>query len=166
MRLLNRPILNGEVCSAEEYTGELAGGFVAMYRLLMTKREQLLSGESGPLQSFRGLKAAMRAVPLGRRITQLSPIALVHPDFLRDGSRTVASSSNGWIRLQSLKRMPIIRRHGVSTRRVKLLKRLDVRYFNFVSDSDARRCGRVHGGSWFLLRTELELCDYSSAEYG
>ncbi len=131
----NRPELNGQVVSAEDYVAEIVEGFTAMYRFLLDRRDVLLQ-EGGPLSLFHGLKlrCLLRMTKVYGQISERR----MHPEFLRDG----ADSS---IELERLARDFLAidpdpnypPPWGVYRAELLSLERLDIPYFSFLSNSDA-----------------------------
>jgi len=76
----NRPGLDGVEVSALDYVEEVVSGFVAMYRLLMAHRAELLAGD-GPLARFAGDETRVLLRPT-RTYDQLL-FESFHPDMLR-----------------------------------------------------------------------------------
>jgi len=77
----NRPVLEGHDLQVSEYAGEVAPGFVEVYQLFCSLREELL-GESGPLASFKQdeIRVILRAT---RKYAELLNVSR-HPDVQRD----------------------------------------------------------------------------------
>jgi type 2 lantibiotic biosynthesis protein LanM len=77
----NRPTLNGTPLEVLDYTEAIARGFTALYRLLLERREELLS-EAGPLAPFAQdeVRVILRPTRTYGRLLQES----FHPDLLRD----------------------------------------------------------------------------------
>jgi class II lanthipeptide synthase len=131
----NRPTLNGELVSAENYVSEMTSGFTATYRVLLARREILLR-DGGPLSRFRGLKLRC-LLRLSKAYVQILNRQL-HPEFLRDG---VTRS----IELERLARDFVVTPSdpeypppwGIYRAEAEALERLDIPFFAFFSDSDA-----------------------------
>ncbi len=144
----NRPMLNGDLVSAEDYVAEIRNGFTEIYRALLARRDELLT-EDGPLSWFRGLK--MRCLlRMSKAYVQILNRRL-HPEFLRNGA-------DGSIELERLARDFVVvdpdpeyaAPWGIYRAEVDALERLDIPFFAFFSDSDALLAdGRVVAPGFF-----------------
>jgi type 2 lantibiotic biosynthesis protein LanM len=77
----NRPRLDGAAVDVARYTGAIASGFVATYRLLLRHRDELLS-DDGPLARFAGdeVRVLLRGTDTYAQLLHGG----FHPDLLRD----------------------------------------------------------------------------------
>jgi type 2 lantibiotic biosynthesis protein LanM len=93
----NRPTLNGAEVDIRDYTEAIADGFVSLYRLLLRRRDELLS-ESGPLQRF-----AEDEVRVLVRPTMTYGVLLqesLHPDLLRNAIDRDRFFDRLWTRIE------------------------------------------------------------------
>jgi type 2 lantibiotic biosynthesis protein LanM len=77
----SQPLLNGEAVAAEAFVGAVKQGFAALYRLLLSRRAELLA-DDGPLARFAGDELRVILGP-----TQFYGVVLGeshHPNLLRD----------------------------------------------------------------------------------
>ncbi len=79
----NVPHFNGELKIVTDHIPELIAGFESVYRLLMDKRELLLSG-SGPLSILK--KCLFRFLPRNTQVYMMMTRRLQSPRLLRDGA--------------------------------------------------------------------------------
>ncbi|MBY0523087.1 MAG: type 2 lantipeptide synthetase LanM [Gemmataceae bacterium] len=92
----NRPTLQGADVNLGDYEEELTAGFIAVYRLLETHREELLA-DDGPLARFAGDPVRFLA-----RTTQAYSVLLqqgCHPDYLRDAIDRDRLFDRLWVRV-------------------------------------------------------------------
>ncbi len=144
----NRSMMDDKVVSAREHVAVMADGFAATYRVLLSRREELLA-EGGPLRRFRGLKLRCVLRPT-QAYAQMSR-RLRHPEFLRDGA-------DRSIELERLARAFVAIRHDpqytppweVYLAELDALERLDIPFFNFISDANSLRAdGRAVASGFF-----------------
>lgn len=78
---LNRPVLLGADVNVQDYTVSIIEGFTSVYRLLMTRRDELLAS-NGPFAAFAedDVRAVLRQTRLYGSLLNESH----HPDVLRD----------------------------------------------------------------------------------
>jgi type 2 lantibiotic biosynthesis protein LanM len=145
---VNRPMLDGDLVSAEDHVAEIRCGFTEVYRELLVRRDLLLA-EDGPLNGFRGLKLRC-LLRMSKAYGQLLNRRM-HPEFLRDGA-------DGSIELERLARDFLVLDPdpdyappwGIYRAEVDALERLDFPYFAFCSDSDDLLAdGRVVAAAFF-----------------
>lgn len=77
----NRPTLRGEPVAAEDHTAEVEAGFRSAYRLLLARRDELLSAD-GPLARFAD--AEVRVVVRPTRAYGMMLMETFHPQVLGD----------------------------------------------------------------------------------
>jgi type 2 lantibiotic biosynthesis protein LanM len=130
----NRPMLDGNIVSAEDHVAEICRGFTEVYRLLLAHRDLLLA-DDGPLRPFRGLKLRC-LLRMSKAYGQLLNRRM-HPEFLRDGA-------DAGIELERLARDFLVlvpepdyaSPWEIYRAEVDALERLDFPYFSFFSDSE------------------------------
>ncbi len=120
----------------------------------MAKRDELLS-ESSPLHSFRGLK--LRCVLRPTQNYTIITDRLLHPEFLRDGAdRGIEFErlAQPFVELEANASHPPP--WGIYRAELQALERLDVPYFNFVSDSDVLLADEREVAAGFFLEPGLQ----------
>ena len=78
---VNQPVLDGGIVQPTAHTGAIVSGFVALYRLLLEHRAELLAA-GGPLDRFADDET--RAILRGTHTYQTLLSASRHPDLMRD----------------------------------------------------------------------------------
>jgi len=93
----NRPTLNGAEVAVPDYTEAIAEGFVSLYRLLLQRREELLS-ETGPIARFADdeVRVILRQTMTYAELLQES----IHPDLLRNALDRDRFFDRLWTRIE------------------------------------------------------------------
>lgn len=126
-------MIGDKVVSGRNYVTAMENGFAATYRVLLRRREELLS-DDGPLGFFRGLK--LRCVLRATHAYAQMLRRLRHPEFLCDGA-------DRSIELNQLARAFVttdpqyLPPWQIYHAEVEALERLDIPYFSFRSDSES-----------------------------
>lgn len=93
----NRPTLNGAEVAVPDYTEAIADGFISLYRLLLQRREELLS-ETGPIARFADdeVRFLLRPTMTYAELLQES----LHPDLLRNALDRDRFFDRLWTRIE------------------------------------------------------------------
>lgn len=93
----HRPTLNGVELAVQDYTEDIAAGFVGMYKLLLQLRDELLSA-NGPLMSFANdeVRVLLRSTMSYAELLQES----LHPDLLRNALERDRFYDRLWARIE------------------------------------------------------------------
>ncbi|MGH9850331.1 MAG: type 2 lanthipeptide synthetase LanM family protein [Blastocatellia bacterium] len=93
----NRPTLNGAEVAVPDYTEAIADGFVSLYRLLLQRRDELLS-ETGPIARFANdeVRVLLRPTMTYAELLQES----LHPDMLRNALDRDRFFDRLWTRIE------------------------------------------------------------------
>ncbi|GAB2630774.1 type 2 lanthipeptide synthetase LanM family protein [Nocardia goodfellowii] len=157
----NRPELDGSALHACEFTAEVETGFSAMYRLLESNREDLVS-PAGPLTAMLNdeVRVVFRATQFYEKILRQS----YHPDYLSDALDRERLFDRLWFGMDRTQ-FPHITRRLLSSERQDLW-RGEVPYFSTcvgspdLTASDGRRIDQ------FFIRSGWDMVQHRLASLG